>query len=67
MADSSCPSKHVFRAHAVRHFGSSQWKQEMGMKCRVTSGNDPVIRVLTRRRKTPSGTLFSALQATVHA
>src|SRR5690606_41073313 len=46
---------------------SSQWLQRSTEKCREVWGNVPVSMYLTQVRSTPSGTLCSALHATVHA
>jgi hypothetical protein len=51
----------------VTHGAEEQWLQRSTVKCRRTAGNDPASVYFTQVRKDPTGTSFSALQATVQA
>ena len=51
----------------VTHGASVQWLQRSTRKWRLMSGKTPCSVYLTHVLKLPTGTSFSALQATVHA
>ena len=53
--------------HRVTHGAWLQWLQRSTAKCRRTCGKVPISVYLTQVRKSPTGTSFSDLQATVQA
>ena len=64
------PSERFSRAlpgQIVTHGASVHWLQRRTAKSRLTEGNDPVSVYFTHVRKSPTGTPFSLLQATVQA
>src|SRR5699024_12625859 len=67
---STMPSPRVCMApvgQAVVHGESTHWLQRVTWKARRASGNTPTSTDFTYVRETPTGTLFSDLQAVVQA
>src|SRR3954465_7209110 len=57
----------AFTGQILTHGAFVQWLHRSTAKCRFTDGNVPFSTYLTHVRNDPTGTSFSALQATVHA